>query len=146
QQPAPAVEAVERDAAGRRLRQARHTADVLRLPGAAGATLVQRRRALGVQRVVLLAEEPGVGAGPGGGLAPAEVAGQVDVVGQVGLALAAGALAQVLADRAHARRVALAGGDDVRRGQLRAGVAGDGVVAAGLVGDATDQRGLVHPL
>ena len=88
-----------------------------------------------VSGVVALAEEAGVGPGPAERLAPAEPAGHVDVVGQV----AAGRRLQVLAHRAHARRVGVA---RVLVGHRRfeAGVARQAVVAAGLVVDRADDR------
>ena len=52
-------------------------------------------------------------------LAPAQPAWQVDIVGQLALALA-----QILADRAHARRISVLGAGDVGQRLLVAGVAG----------------------
>src|SRR5439155_7603672 len=101
---------------------------------------VAARRHFGEERVVALAEETAVGAGPADGLTPAEVARHVDVIGQVALRGA-----EVFADAAHARRVGLAGADDVAQERFVAGVAGQRVVAAGAVVEAADDGDLVRP-
>ena len=88
--------------------------------------------AFAIKRIVAFAEEAGIGTGPADRLAPTHVVGEVDVVRHV-----ASAVAQIFANRAHARRISAAGGG-CRRIQQRllvAGVTGEGVVAAGAVMD-----------
>src|SRR5262249_27060471 len=110
-----------------------------------GVALGAVRVADGDERVVALAEEAGVGAAAAEGLAPAEPAGHVDVGRQVRGGLPPATGLEVLADRAHARRVGVA---RVLVGLrlLAAGVAGQAVVAAGLVVEGAHQGDPVHPL
>src|SRR5919199_1328659 len=65
------------------VRPVRLAAHHLGLARGAGEPPVEVGGALGVQRVVLLAQEAGVGAGPANRLPPAQVARQVDVVRQL---------------------------------------------------------------
>ena len=119
------VQAVDRQARGQGVvGQSRLAAHHLGMAGPLRRRArIEVRRTFGTQRIVALAEEAGIRPGPANGLAPAKVARQVHVIGQV-----AHGGAEIFADRAHARRIGVAGADDVRQHGLITAVARQRIV------------------
>src|SRR5262245_12479354 len=110
------------------------------LPGILRNLLVKPRLALAEERVVALAQEARVGAGQADRLPPAWVNRHAHVGGDIVVPLS-----HVRTDRAHAGRVSVARGDDIRERLVVAAERGKRVVASRLVVDASHDRDLVHP-
>src|SRR5439155_7586238 len=96
--------------------------------------------ALGEEGIVALAQEAGVRPRIANVGTPAQVTRHVHVRWEL-----TRILVEVFANGAHAGRVGIAGRGDVVEGGLVPGVAGQGVVTAGLVIDRAHQGGPVHP-